>query len=352
MVNRTVSILTLVATAALTFACSSERQTTVLIPTTPSATGRTSTSASSAPSLLGTWHPVTGGTVGAQMTLPGSLSECSNLQLNVTSQTATQASGVLTMDCPNGVRISGNITGLLGNTVVPVTWTGAATQGSESCAFNMTGTLTPIDPTSYRFQFTGTSCFGPIGGTETLRVGGSGGGGGSTPPPTSSTASDMIPLSSAIIRNSPADLARWPITSAIRVVDMTPNGIHLEFSKQDGPGRWPDVVPPGWEGPIQYSMGMVLLINGQLYASAPVQLWYGLAGSGGPPSLYAANWFYDAGRWAPMTFHQPAPGETIGIFAMAGNGRNVLDGSQSPVKERTNVVAVTMPTDAGAHFVF
>ena len=250
MVNRTVSILTLVATAALTFACSSERQTTVLIPTTPSASnGRTSTSASSTSSLLGTWRSVTGGTVSAQMTLPGSLSQCGNLQLNVTSQTATQASGVLTMDCPAGVRISGNITGLLGSSVIPVTWNGAATQGTESCAFSMTGTLTPIDPTSYRFVFTGTSCFGPIGGTETLRVGGSGG--GSTPPPTSSTASDMIPLSSAIIRNSPADLGRWPITSAIRVVDITPNGIHLEFSKQDGPGRWPDVVPPGWDGPIQ-----------------------------------------------------------------------------------------------------
>jgi len=29
-----------------------------------------------------------------------------------------------------------------------------------------------------------------------------------------------------------------------------------------------------------------------------------------------------------------------------------LDGSGSPVKERTNVVTVTMPTDNGARFVF
>jgi hypothetical protein len=299
---------------------------------------------------MGTWT-VSGTSVGERMTLPGSLSQCGNLQLSITSQTATQATGTLTMDCPNGVRISGAIVGQLGNPVIPVTWTGAATQGSESCPFTMSGTLTPIDASSYRFVFTGQSCFGPIGGTETLRVGGSG---GNNPPSSSPSGggTDMIPLSSAIIKNSPTDLARWPITSAIRVVEITSAGIHLEFSKQDGPGRWPDVVPPGWEGPIQYSMGMVLNINGQLYASAPVQLWYGLPASGGPPSLYAANWFYDAGRWAPMTYHQPAVGETIGIFAMAGNGRNVTDGSQSPVKERTNVVTVTMPNDGGARFTF
>jgi hypothetical protein len=74
--------------------------------------------------------------------------------------------------------------------------------------------------------------------------------------------------------------------------------------------------------------------------------------SGGPPSQYAQNWFYDAGRWAPMTYHQPAVGERIGIFACAGNCRNDTTGAGSPVKERTNVVVVTMPTDAGGYFPF
>ena len=97
---------------------------------------------------------------------------------------------------------------------------------------------------------------------------------------------------------------------------------------------------------------MEMNINGQLYASAPVEYWYGLEASGGPPSQYAMNWFYDPGRWAPMTYHQPAVGETIGLFVCAGDCRNRTDGSGSPVKERTNVVAVTMPTDAGARFVF
>jgi hypothetical protein len=352
MMNRTASTLTLLSTLALASACSSERQTTVLIPTTPSTTTRASTGATtgnSASSLIGTWTSAT--RVGARLTPPGSFSQCGNLQLSIASQTATQASGRLTMDCPNGVTIAGNIVGQLGGTNIPVVYQGAATQGTESCAFTMNGTFFPMDATTFRFDFTGQSCFGPMYGSEVLRLGG----GSSTAPspaPSSSSAADMIPLSSAIIRNSPLNLASWPITSAIRVLEIRPTGVHVEFSKQDGPGRWPDWTPPGWDGSLQYTLGMVLNVNGQLYASAPVEFWYGLDAAGGPPSQYAQNWFYDPARWAPMTYHQPAVGETIGFFVCAGDCRNRTDGSGSPVKERTNVVTVTMPGDGGARFTF
>jgi hypothetical protein len=348
MVNRTVPILSLAAAVALTAACSSERQTTVLIPTTPSATiapRTTATSAKSNMSLLGTW--VSEQNLGSRMTLPGSLSQCGNLQLTVTSQTSTQASGRLTMDCPNGVQIAGNVTGQTGGTNIPVVYSGAATQGTESCAFTMTGTFFPIDATTFRFEFTGQSCFGPIYGTETLRLGSS-----ATPTPSSGAATDMWPLSAAVIHNSPLNIASWPITSRINALEIRPNGVWVDFSKKAGPGRWPDWTPPGWDGPLQYTLGMVMNIGGQYHASAPVQFWYGLEASGGPPSQYALNWFYDPARWAPMTYHQPAVGETIGLFVCAGDCRNRPDGSGSPVKERTNVVTVTMPTDAGARFTF
>src|SRR5712691_9681510 len=172
MMNRTVSLLTLLATVALATACSSERQTTVLIPTTPSATTRVSTSTNSTFSLLGTWTSAT--TVGARITLPGSLSQCSNLQLTISSQTATAAAGRLTMNCPNGVTIAGNITGQLGGATIPVVYTGAATTSTESCPFTMNGTFFPIDANTFRFEYTGTAaCVGAIGGTEILRLGGS-----------------------------------------------------------------------------------------------------------------------------------------------------------------------------------
>ena len=145
---------------------------------------------------------------------------------------------------------------------------------------------------------------------------------------------------------------RKVITTTITALRLGPTGITVEFSKKDGPGRWPDVVPPGFDGPIQYTIGMALNINGRWYASAPIQMWHGRDEGGGPPSEYALNWFYDPGRWAPMTYHQPAVGEQVGFFVMAGDGRNNTLGSVSPVKERSNVVLVAMPTNAGATYRF
>jgi hypothetical protein len=159
-------------------------------------------------------------------------------------------------------------------------------------------------------------------------------------------------MSQAVIRNSPYDIASWPITTALTTVDIRPTGIAVEFSKKDGPGRWPDIVPPGWDGALQYTLGMCLNISGQWYCSAVVQYWYGLEESGGEPWNYAINWFYDPYRWAPMTGHQPKEGETIGFFVCAGDCRNNTKGDLSPVKERTNVVLVPMPSNSGATYRF
>jgi hypothetical protein len=177
----------------------------------------------------------------------------------------------------------------------------------------------------------------------------------SAPVPTPSgppAANDAINFGQAIILNSPRDLGSWPVTTSITRLDIRSSGVHVEFSKKDGPGRWPDFTPAGWNGPLQYTLGMALNINGSWYASAPVEFWYGLDRSGGPPSQYALNWFYDPARWAPMTYHQPAVGEMIGYFVCAGDCRNRSDSSGSPVRERSNVVLVPMPSDAGATHTF
>ena len=162
----------------------------------------------------------------------------------------------------------------------------------------------------------------------------------------------MIDLRSATMLNSPTGFADWTISTAITGLDIQASGIRIDFSKKDGPGRWPDVFPPGWNEPLQYTLGMALNINGTWYASTVVEYWYGLDRSGGPPSQYAANWFYDPNRWAPMTYHQPAVGEMIGFFVCEGDCRNNWEGSSSPLRERSNVVLVPMPSDAGAFYSF
>jgi len=173
------------------------------------------------------------------------------------------------------------------------------------------------------------------------------GGGGGSP-----AANDQINMGQATILNSPLDIANWPVTTAINGLTIRSSGVSIDFSKKDGPGRWPDITPPGWSGPLQYTLGMCLNISGRWYCSAVVEYWYGLAESGGPPSEYAMNWFYDPARWSPMTGHQPAVGEMIGFFVCAGDCRNNTKGDLSPARERSNVVLVPMPTNAGASYRF
>jgi len=172
-------------------------------------------------------------------------------------------------------------------------------------------------------------------------------GGGGSP-----AAGDQISMSQATILNSPLDIANWPVTTAINGLEIRSSGISIDFSKKDGPGRWPDITPPGWAGPLQYTLGMCLNISGRWYCSAVVEYWNGLAESGGPPSQYALNWFYDPARWAPMTGHQPSVGEMIGFYVCAGDCRNNTKGDLSPARERSNVVLVPMPTNAGASYRF
>jgi hypothetical protein len=165
------------------------------------------------------------------------------------------------------------------------------------------------------------------------------GGGGTAPP-------DAINLFQAKVYNSPSDVASWPATSTLTRLDLMPSGVHVESTKQDS---WPEVVPPGWSGGLQYTLWIVLNINGQWYTSGCIEYWRGLYESGGPVTNYAQDWYYDPIRWGPMAGHQPSPGEQVGFFVTAGDARN--NGPIS-VKERSNVVIVSFPSSGGQSFRF
>ena len=181
-----------------------------------------------------------------------------------------------------------------------------------------------------------------------------------------------LDLHQVILFDNPTNLADWPVTTQITAVEfqyMGVDGVRVEFSKRDGPGSWPDVTPPGWAGALEYTVGIAEHIDGQWYASAAIQFWRDLAAFGGnvasdtvtkgqctafglgSPCQVAKNWYYD-GRWGKLATYQPATGERIGIFVVAGNLRGVTDGSQSPVQERSNVVLVPMPGVNGGRYTF
>lgn len=149
------------------------------------------------------------------------------------------------------------------------------------------------------------------------------------------------------------NLGVYPITTSITRVDVRANGVEVQFDKRQGPTRWPDRTTPGWQGPLQYSLGMVVNIDGQWTASAPIETWYGNNSIGGDiadltlPCEHAApagfgqihcNWFYD-GRWAPLNSRWPLTGETIGLFVVAGDARN----GYTPQQERSNIVVIKLP---------
>ena len=151
-------------------------------------------------------------------------------------------------------------------------------------------------------------------------------------------------MKQATILSSPPDLGSWGETSKITSIDFTSDAFLVDFDRRTGPNRWPDV---GFgDGTLQYTLGMCLNINGHWYCSGIVQFWFGreLEASGRPNEI-AVAWFYDFARWGPMTGHQPAPGEVVGLFAAAGNLRGAgYSGITCPrVCERTNVALVPWP---------
>jgi hypothetical protein len=165
------------------------------------------------------------------------------------------------------------------------------------------------------------------------------------PTASAQVARDAIDLSKVVVYNSPNDVASWPITTSITALHMrprgvAPEGISLVFSAQQ---TWPDYWPPGWEGPLQYTVWAVVNVNGTWYTSGFIQMWRGRESTGAPILTdFAINWAYDS-RWGPMNHYQPSVGERMGFFVTAGNARGVS--GVTSVRERSNVVAVNLPAN-------
>jgi hypothetical protein len=163
---------------------------------------------------------------------------------------------------------------------------------------------------------------------------------------------DQIDLSQVHVYNSPADVASWPVTTAITQLNMRPTGdplagVSLVFSGQQ---TWPDYWPPGWDGPLQYTVWAVWYAAGQWNAAGIIQMWRSRASTGAPILTdFGKNWIYDS-RWGPGWGHYPVVGERMGFFVTAGNARGVY--TVTSVRERSNVVMVSLPAGDFANFSF
>jgi hypothetical protein len=156
-------------------------------------------------------------------------------------------------------------------------------------------------------------------------------------PFTNAVSFKVVPfdMTQATILNNPSDVGSWAVTAHITSVVFTPISFEVDFDRRTSDDRWGD--DPFGSGSIQYTLGMCVNPDGagHWFCSATVQFWFGRElDASGVPDQIGQSWFYDA-RWAPIIGYQPAPGETVGLFVLNGNQRNMSATLAS--KERSNV---------------
>jgi len=150
--------------------------------------------------------------------------------------------------------------------------------------------------------------------------------------------SDMLSPAEINVVNSSPSVLSWPITTNLTALNVSVLGIDPSFDKEDS---WPEVTPPGWDGPITHTLWLFMNIGGWI-GSGIIQYYRGLTNSGGAiwqDNQIAKNWVYDQ-RWGRMQRQQPATGDVIGFMLSAGNARGQDDHIAA---ERSNIVTLAMP---------
>ncbi len=317
------------------------------------------------PSLVGTWaSPASVASPAAA----GGTATCTNFVWAITSQTATDVAGTFSAVCLGNANITGNGSGHISGSTVNIAISGNGSMpGLPSCPFSISGTGT-IDGEVIRVPYSGTTCLGPVSGTQTLQrsliqpapaPAPAAPAPTPAPPPPPTPAPPPAPtpgpgdvLVGATVLNSPAGLPNWPVTTTITDLELRPNGIHLEFSKQNGPGRWPDVFPPGWDESLQYTLGMCLNISAHWYLLRRRAVLV-------RPGRFRRSTGELRGqlvlRSAPLGPDERTPAgawRNHRLLCLRRGLSNNTTGSGSTVKERSNVVLVPMPGPGGASFRF
>jgi hypothetical protein len=218
-------------------------------------------------------------------------------------------------------------------------------EGAGETSFSAPVALTAGSHYTWRARAKDATTTGPWSASQGFSVqagsngGGAGGGGGGF-----TNAADGIPLGSAIVvGGSPGDIASWAVTTSINRIVLGPGDYcTVDF---DAKSRWPETVPAGWSGGIQYTLWMVRKVQGQWYTSGGIEFWNGRGVDAcGPVTDYIPNWFYGP-AWNPIYSAGPLqPGEQVGFFVAQGDERAKDDHSFA---ERSQVVVLTWKGGSG-----
>lgn len=98
-----------------------------------------------------------------------SASSCADFRWNVTEYTGTTAAGTFSARCDGGLSLEGSAQGRLSGAVI--TWSAAGIASAPnlpSCAIALNGTAVQRG-NEIEVPYSGTTCLGPVSGTEILR---------------------------------------------------------------------------------------------------------------------------------------------------------------------------------------
>lgn len=96
---------------------------------------------------------------------PGS---CGNLEWKITSMSTSAASGTFKATCGGGITLEGSAEGKLNGLQADLRANGTVTGPGINCPFALTGTAVPETLDSVRITYSGTTCLGPVSGSEVL----------------------------------------------------------------------------------------------------------------------------------------------------------------------------------------
>ena len=302
-------------------------------PTSPTPTSTPTTDGS----LTGLWSSQTG------LPVP-SKSTCANFSWQVTSQTSSSLAGSFSASCEGNLTIKGTASGVMLNpTTVDLKVSGPAVVGGfAACDFSLSGTGTIANGDTLTIPYSGTTCLGPVQGTETLRRKKD-----APPPPPEAPAPPPAPpssqgpngfsLANVQVVGSPNVLG-WPVTSRMLSIGFRPGWFHFDHTKR---GQWPGVVMAA-DGTLQEATIWIFYkINGQCYGTGaervrPNQTDKPIENPWAPGEM----WLYDPSRWGPMSGYQPQAGEPVGFMIAAGSTRS---DATIAVAERSNVIFIDWP---------
>jgi hypothetical protein len=124
------------------------------------------TSPSDVAKILATGSWTSAATAASSAINPGS---CGNLEWKITSMTDTAAAGTFKATCGGGLTLEGSAEGELNGLIANLKASGTVGGAGMSCPFSMTGTAVPEGLDTIRITYNGTTCLGPVSGSEVLK---------------------------------------------------------------------------------------------------------------------------------------------------------------------------------------